>query len=143
MVKIKKDNELFDKGSFMWAVQEMKKGNNVRRKSWKNKDIYCYASGETIFYWDCEEASLEVFEIEATDWEVYKVKEKKKTLSDNIFYAEDYVEEVYIGRLFKFDDVKDFIKTIKKEIREGPLSNHDIEAINSIIDDAAGDKLTK
>jgi len=75
----------YDKGSFMWAVQEMKKGNNVRRKSWKTKDIYCYASGETIFYWDYEEASLEVFEIEATDWEVYiKIKYDKEQLCEKM-----------------------------------------------------------
>ena len=75
-----------------------------------------------------------------TSWE--DIETPKITLSDKI-YAEDYAEEVNIGRLFKFDDVKDFIKTIKHKIYIGSIVRGDITRENAIkiIDDEAGDKL--
>ena len=78
-----------------------------------------------------------------TSWE--DIETPKITLGDNILYAEDYVEEGNIRRLFKFDDVKDFIKTIKERIKTEAHGSIflDIKKTYNIIDDEAGERLIK
>lgn len=61
-------------GTFMWAVEQMKQGKKVRRKSWYNKDCI-QIKGKNYFSWDDKlnlELIFNVEWIEGTDWEIFE-----------------------------------------------------------------------
>lgn len=144
----------YDEGSFMWAVEQMKKGKKVRRKLWTtnanfkdNKKHYYYIHkdcGENYIL-SSQYGRIEslVKNFEALDWEVFK--ETKKTLSDKI--------SIYNDRIYSLStiDVKDFIATIKEMLKKticiNTLNNkpddHIIfkSLVYDIIDEEAGEQL--
>lgn len=83
--------------NFKWAVEMLKEGRKVRRKSWKS-DIYFYLNG-TIH---CNQGTAYFFlnHFEADDWELYSGP-IEFCLSDK----EDDCEGVYFPR-----DLKEFVK---------------------------------
>ena len=64
-----------------------------------------------------------------------------KTLSDKIIYAEDYADKANIGRLLHFEDVKEFIRELKEDIKTYPFPIYNDIPLNEMIDNLAGDKL--
>jgi len=61
------------KGTFMWAVEQMKQGNKVSRKLWEGN--YICRSKKTInliIYKDKNLFMTGICDIEATDWEIFE-----------------------------------------------------------------------
>ena len=63
------------KGTFKWAVEQMRQGKKVRRKDWLVKTFSCF-SGETnlLYYGDDINyyANLTLQDFEATDWKIFE-----------------------------------------------------------------------
>jgi hypothetical protein len=58
-------------GSFAWAVEMMKLGKKVNRKSYPDKDFYIYADGQTIRMRNYNHYSVGINSALATDWEIF------------------------------------------------------------------------
>lgn len=78
-------------GTFMWAVEQMKQGKKVIRKTFTG--LKEFDKNQKMFLWD---------DIEATDWEIYE--EPKKTLWDK--------RHGHMGEEVWCDDVKEALKEL-------------------------------
>ncbi len=106
---------------FKQAVEWMKEGKKVQTISLDF--IYYYIYNNEIYCWDIEsnmkhhsqELRLE-FEIEATDWEIYKHTD---TLSDKIIVGlgQNGDPRTFVNGLYA-EDVKSFIKQLKEKLRQ-------------------------
>ena len=117
----------YEKGSFMWAVEQMKQGKKVRRKV--DSGWYAPPYIRNNQNWD-------FVDVTAVDWGVFEVP--KKTLSDKI-------ETPYINnncQILHLENIKEFIATIKKRIEDKIPFTYGHQAIN-IIDEETGEELDK
>ena len=120
----------------MKAVEWMKQGKKVRQPHWRVNKLYLHKQGDSIL-WSSGNSFITYYRyLEATDWEV--VEEPKKTLSDKTFEIRD--EKVFIGTMFRFSDIADFIKRVKERME---VFGDDVLVIQckKIIDEEAGERL--
>jgi hypothetical protein len=138
--------------NFTCALQQLKNGNKVRRKVWKEFWGYLYILKDSgaIMYLDKNSLpityTLRVKSLDATDWELVG---EEFNLSDKII-TKDNLDLYDIFRFdsergaYKEEDVKEFIKKIKEELnpaKNSVLSKQDWIWVMLQIDKLAGDKL--
>ena len=70
----------------MEAVEEMKKGNKVKRTSNAHNDIYAFNG---IFYMNKSFRQFEMGDFEATDWEVLEEDKEWNLLAQRKVYQQD------------------------------------------------------
>lgn len=139
--------------NFQEAIQEMKKGKNVKRRF--DDEYYFFLRPASMRYVgvfftkkcddpsdkkdeSCNRAELSLFDIEATDWEIYD--KPKETLSDKIYSPS---EGVYNDKSVEIDDVKKSIAILIREIKmwDELYPNYSIEKILEKIKEIFGEKL--
>lgn len=76
-----------EENSFMWAVEQMKQGEKVRRESDINKDFFLFLDNSKVICYKTRTGNegttcpINIEELEATDWEIFK-----ENLSDKIHH---------------------------------------------------------
>ena len=78
-----------DKGTFMWAVEQMKQGKKVRRKAWQGKEIFAIIESDFIRkynYW--QTPKLDYNDFKATDWEIFEENNIMKELIEECSSSE-------------------------------------------------------
>jgi hypothetical protein len=116
----------FEKGTFMWAVEQMKGGKKVRCKSWDaNKGDCVFMDASSVF---------NIRDFEATDWMIYE-KEDNWNLTDNFHNAvvpgdsDGYTEE----------DVKKCRDKILEDIKGWHMIDKAQKQLEEIINKRFGD----
>ncbi len=90
------------KGSFGWAVEQMKQGKKVRRKHWKNLNgfaLFIYPQIGLLFTNNRTSDKLTIEDIEANDWEIFKEEsaiEKKIRLATNTIRSLDMNDGFFV-----------------------------------------------
>ena len=125
----------------MWAVEQMKQGRKVRRKT--RRGVFYVRNMLTWDNLDGTGSDITFMDIEATDWEI--CEEPKKTLSDKSYKLADKgvifgLEEE--GNLFFRNDVEDALKEVIDSLNEGHNDRDDIiDKIKQIMgEELLGDK---
>ena len=126
----------YEKGTFMWAVEQMNAGKKIRRSVWDSSEYINFTPGSESIY-DEKKHNITICKIEltATDWELF---DEKKPLSDKIF--QNRLEE---------RDVKQALKNILARAKvDSNNTNEDRECIDyehlkRIIKEEVGKELTE
>ena len=102
-----------EKGTFMWAVEQMKAGKKVKRNIWRSSAYITFISGGELIY-DEKEHSITIgrTELTATDWELFG---EKKPLSDKFKADGCHSGEITCHTTAKFVDVKQALKEFIEE----------------------------
>ena len=83
-------HKMYQEGTFMWAVEQMKAGKKVRRKGWINCPNWFMSVDNSMSSIELKEIIDQsnqnmtycILDIEATDWEIFE--EPRKTLWDKM-----------------------------------------------------------
>ena len=99
------------KGTFMWAIEQMKQGKKVTRGyCWVNAYLIWNKFPMVLNTTTNSYSAIELVDCEATDWEV--VEEPMKTLWDKVCeYEED-------DKLFSVKDVKEALKEYLESLKQ-------------------------
>lgn len=92
--------------NFIQATKAMKKGERVRRKSWKNKDWFIHIKNGKLLDSSGLRRYYNIDSIEAIDWEVYK------EYNWNCFeHGHEYIDSLYEDR-----PKKDTLRVLKEKL---------------------------
>lgn len=75
------DSANYKEGSFMWAVEQMKRGNKVRRPIFSNGNFLYMDDYAIMNNIPKSKAYFSYDHFTSSDWEIFRIK---KTLSDNL-----------------------------------------------------------
>lgn len=105
--------------NFLEAVEQMKQGKTTKRKSWNFEAKIQNDSIKVFWKEDNKDYILDLFDFEATDWEVV---EEKKTLSDKIDVSCAHCVE----DMLRVSDVKKALKEFIDRLSSTIISEEDL-----------------
>jgi len=124
---------------FKWAIEQMKLGKTVQRNQYKDTLYKYHVNLKEPMNWvetqSGDFAHLRLSDFEATDWELF---EENFNLSEKFHTVVHFYDD---EMLVKLEDIKEFIRHIKKEIPiDQTLSRHFGKELIEVINKLAGER---